>query len=80
MLLGSEAPEASEPLGSYRNTHRIQASFNSPPHPKNINPRPHINIKINNYTFTKLECFFPSLNKTRNSLSCYAATINYESN
>ena len=54
VFLGTEAPITSVPLGSYMNPHRIQASFDSPPHPKHIDPRPHITLKINDNTFKAL--------------------------
>ena len=54
VFLGCDAPEGSAPLGSYGNPHKIQASFNPPPHQQHIDPRPHINIKINNHVFEAL--------------------------
>ena len=45
VFLGAEASTTLAPLGSYMNPHKIQASFDSHPHPKAIDPRYNLKYK-----------------------------------
>ena len=90
VFLGAEASATLAPLGSHMNPRKIQASFNSPPHPKAKDPRPHITLQINNKNFcmvgdriivfnkhTPEELFILDLSPSLKTL-CKRAVIQYD--